>query len=101
MAKKKYDNGLLKTELSEDRKTINFSISVSKLKWLFKNSPTNPTENTIKSAKTQDFVDHVLTHLSEPSIYDDNTVKWLAPFEEIFGDINSGDEDFVNYRDFD
>ena len=45
MGKKKYDNGLLKTELSEDGKTINFSLKVSDLKWLFKNSIENPEQS--------------------------------------------------------
>lgn len=35
MGKKKYDNGMLKTELSEDGKTIRFSLKVSDLKLLF------------------------------------------------------------------
>ena len=54
MGKKKYDNGMLKTELSEDGKIINFSLKVSDLKWLFKNSPENPVQNNIKRGKETD-----------------------------------------------
>lgn len=38
---KKYDNGMLKNELSEDKKVINFSLKVTDLKRLFKNSLEN------------------------------------------------------------
>lgn len=98
MKNKKYDNGLLKTSLSEDGETINFSLSVSKLKWLFKNSPNNPEMDQIRNKDTYEFVDFVLTRLSEPSIYDENTAKWLLPFEEIFED--AFDEDFVIHHDY-
>ena len=90
---KKYNNGLLKTQISEDGKNINFSISITKLKWLFKNSPNNPEMNSIKNKDTDKFVDFVLTRLSDESIYDENTVKWLIPFEEIFEDMYC--EDFI------
>lgn len=100
MAKNKtYNTGLLKTELSEDKKKIHFTLSVKDLKWLFNNSPGNVFENTIKNKKTEEFVDYVLNRLTEPSIYDDNSVKWLIPFEEIFADINDSDKDFVTYHD--
>lgn len=93
MSYKTYDNGLLKTSLSEDKKTINFSLPVSKLKWLFKNSPNNIEMDSIRNKDTQKFVDYVLTKLSDMSIYDENTPKWLIPFEEIFEE--AYDEDFV------
>lgn len=99
MAKKKYDNGMLKTELSEDGKTINFSLKVSDLKWLFKNSIENPEQNNVKRGKEQEFVDFVLDRLSEPSGYNDDTVKWLIPFEEIFLEILEGYEEFVTYKE--
>lgn len=51
MAKKKYDNGMLKTEFSEDGKTINFSLKVSDLKWLFKNNIENLEQNNVKRGK--------------------------------------------------
>jgi hypothetical protein len=94
---KKYNNGLLKTEISEDGKSVNFSISVAKLKWLFKNSPNNVEMNSIKNKDTYKFLDYLLTRLSDESIYDDNTVKWLLPFEEIFEDMY--DEDFVIHHE--
>lgn len=99
MAKKKYDNGLLKTELSEDGKVINFSLKVSDLKWLFKNSPENYEQSNIKRGKEAEFVDYILDRLSEPSGHDDNTVKWLIPFEELFLEILEGYEDFVAYKE--
>lgn len=98
MGKKKYDNGLLKTELSEDGKTINFSLKVSDLKWLFKNSIENPEQSNVKRGKEQEFIDFVLGRLSEPSGYNDETVKWLIPFEEIFLEILDGYEVFVTYK---
>lgn len=98
MGKKKYDNGLLKTELSEDGKTINFSLKISDLKWLFKNSIENPEQSSIKRGKDQEFIDFVLGRLSEPSGYNDDTVKWLIPFEEIFLEILDGHERFVTYK---
>ena len=39
--KKKYDNGMLKTELSADGKIIHFALKVTDLKKLFKCSPEN------------------------------------------------------------
>jgi len=96
---KKYDNGLLKTTLSDDGKTINFSLKVSDLKWLFKNSPENPCQSNVKRGKEQQFVDYVLNMLSEPSGHNDDTVKWLIPFEEIFLEILEGYEDFVTYKE--
>lgn len=99
MRKKKYDNGLLKTELSEDGKTINFSLKVSDLKYLFKNSIENPEQSYIKRGKEQEFTDFVLSRLSEPSVYNDDTVRWLIPFEEIFLEILEGYENFVAYKE--
>lgn len=99
MGKKKYDNGLLKTELSEDGKIINFSLKVSDLKWLFKNSNTNHTQNNVKRGKEQEFVDFVLSGLSELSAYDDTMVRWVIPFEEIFSEILEGYEEFVTYKE--
>lgn len=99
MGNKKYDNGMLKTELSEDGKTINFSLKVSDLKWLFKNSIENPEQSNIKRGKEQEFVDFILGRLSEPSGHNDDTVKWLIPFEEIFLEILEGYEDFVTYKE--
>lgn len=99
MKKKKYDNGMLKTELSEDGKTINFSLKVSDLKWLFKNSIENPEQSNVKRGKEQEFIDFVLSRLSEPSGYNDDTVKWLIPFEEIFLEILEGYEGFVTYKE--
>lgn len=99
MGKKKYDNGLLRTELSEDGKTIIFSLKVSDLKWLFKNSIENPEQSNVKRGKEQEFIDFVLGRLSEPSSYNDDTVKWLIPFEEIFLEILEGYEGFVTYKE--
>lgn len=99
MEKKKYDNGMLKTELSENGKTINFSLKVSDLKWLFKNSIENPEQINVKRGKEQEFIDFVLSRLSEPSGHNDDTVKWLIPFEEIFLEILDGREEFVTYKD--
>lgn len=99
MKKKKYDNGLLKTELSEDGKIVNFSLKVSDLKRLFKNSIENPEQSNIKRGKEQEFIDFVLTRLSEPSGHNDDTVKWLIPFEEIFLEILEGYEEFVIYKE--
>ena len=98
MGKKKYDNGMLKTELSEDGKTIRFSLKVSDLKLLFKSSIENPEQSNVKRGKEQEFIDFVLSRLSEPSGYNDDTVKWLIPFEEIFLEILEGYEDFVTDR---
>ena len=94
MGKKKYDNGMLKTELSEDGKTIRFSLKVSDLKLLFKSSIENPEQSNVKRGK-----EFVLSRLSEPSGYNDDTVKWLIPFEEIFLEILEGYEDFVTYKE--
>lgn len=99
MGKKKYDNGMLKTELSEDGKTIRFSLKVSDLKLLFKSSIENPEQSNVKRGKEQEFIDFVLSRLSEPSGYNDDTVKWLIPFEEIFLEILEGYEDFVTYKE--
>lgn len=99
MGKKKYDNGMLKTELSEDGKTIRFSLKVSDLKLLFKNSIENPEQSNVKRGKEQEFIDFVLSRLSEPSGYNDDTVKWLIPFEEIFLEILEGCEEFVTYKE--
>lgn len=99
MGKKKYDNGMLKTGLSEDGKTINFSLKVSDLKWLFKNSIENPAQSNVKRGKEQEFIGFVLGRLSEPSGYNDDTVKWLIPFEEIFLEILEGYEEFVTYKE--
>lgn len=99
MTKKKYNNGLLKTELSEDEKVVIFSIKVSDLKWLFKNSPNNDFCSNIKRGKEKEFIDYVLNNLSNESMYDDNTGKWLMPFEEIFQEILEGYEEFVTYKE--
>jgi|GEM_PF-3541193 len=53
--KKKYDNGMLKTELSADGKIIHFSLKVTDLKKLFKCSPENYDGSNIKRGKEQDF----------------------------------------------
>lgn len=95
---KKYDNGMLKTELSEDKKVINFSIKVTDLKRLFKNSLENTEQSVVKRGREQEFIDFVLNRLSEPSGYNDDTVKWLIPFEEIFLEILEGYEEFVTYK---
>lgn len=99
MGRKKYDNGMLKTELSEDGKTINFSLKVSDLKWLFKNSIENQEQSNVKRGKEQEFIDFVLSRLSEPSGHNDDTVKWLIPFEEIFLEILERYEEFVTYKE--
>lgn len=96
---KKYDNGMLKTELSEDKKVINFSMKVADLKRLFKNSLENTEQSVVKRGREQEFIDFVLNRLSEPSGYNDDTVRWLIPFEEIFMEILEGYEEFVTYRE--
>ena len=96
---KKYDNGMLKTELSEDKKVINFSLKVADLKRLFKNSLENTEQSVVKRGREQEFIDFVLNRLSEPSGYNDDTVRWLIPFEEIFMEILEGYEEFVTYRE--
>lgn len=97
--KKKYDNGMLITELSADGKIIHFSLKVTDLKKLFKYSPENYDGSNIKRGKERDFVDYILNRLSEPSTSDENSVKWLIPFEEIFLEILEGYEDFVTYKE--
>ena len=57
------------------------------------------TKRHIKRGKEQDFVDYILNRLSEPSTSDENSVKWLIPFEEIFLEILEGYEDFVTYKE--
>jgi len=88
MAKKKYDNGLSKTELSEDGTVINFSIKVSDLALLIKNSP-EYCEQYVKRGEEAEFVDYILGRLSEPSGHDD-TEKWSISFEDIFLSILEG-----------
>lgn len=99
MKGKKYDNGLLKTEVIEDGKKVRFEIKTADIKWLFKNSPNNPCQSNVKRGKEQEFLDYVLKNLSEESRYDDNTVKWLMPLEEIFTEILEGYEEFINYKE--
>lgn len=97
--KDQYDNGMLKTKLSEDGKVINFSLKTSDLKWLFKNSIENFEQSVVKRGREKEFIDYVLERLSEPSTYNDDTVKWLMPFEEIFLEILEGYEDFIEYKE--
>lgn len=99
MSKKKYDNGALKTELSEDGKTVYFAIKVSDIKKLFKFCSANFDGSSIKRKREQEFIDYVLNQLNEPGTWNDDTVKWALPFEEIFQEILEGEEDFVSYRE--
>lgn len=96
---KKYDNGALKTELSADGKTVYFSLKVSDLKFLFKTCSENFDGSNIRRGKEQKFIDYVLERMNEPSMWNDDTVKWALPFEEIFQEILEGAEDFVNYKE--
>ena len=97
--RKKYENGALKTELSDDGKIVHFSIKVSDLKLLFKTCSENFDGSNIRRGKEQEFIDYVLERMSEPSMWNDDTVKWALPFEEIFQEILEGAEDFVNYKE--
>ena len=96
---KKYDNGVLKTELSADGKTVHFSIKVSDLKLLFKTCSENFDGSNIRRGREREFIDYVLERMDEPSMWNDDTVKWALPFEEIFQEILESAEDFVNYKE--
>lgn len=91
----KYNNGMFNIKISMDKEEIYFSIKTRNLKQMFENSAENIEMKNIKNGKEEAFVEYILENLSKPSIYDNSTIKFWLPFEEIFSDILEYKNEFI------
>lgn len=94
-----YSDSGIKCKIED--KVLKLEVSLEDLAWIFKNSPDNFEEWSIKSNKLEEFGDYVAERLYDEAPNEEDNLMIGVPFQRIFDDIFEGDEAFVDYGDED
>ncbi|MBR1859770.1 MAG: hypothetical protein IJ797_09750 [Selenomonadaceae bacterium] len=95
---KVFDEGLMKFTITKDK--VKAEIKISDLAYLLKNSINNYPDNPVRVKRgcSQQFAEALVEWLMDDDPNGDYT-RWGKPFEDIFDEWFSGDEDFLKYPD--
>lgn len=100
---KKFENQLMKFEVGDNK--LKMEISLGDLKKLFHSDPNNVSDDgegnycTVKEGKEEEFAEKVVEYLIECNSDDSDSPRWGEPFVEIFEELASCGEGFLNYND--
>lgn len=84
-------------EITADEKRLNISIEIAELVSLFKLSPVNFGAE-VKKGNEEKFIEYVIKRLVDDSMEESDEIVISEPFQRIFDELLSSDEDFIDYK---
>ncbi len=92
---KVYNDKGIKCKIEDN--VLKIKISLEDLAWIFKQSPCNFYESSIKTNKLDEFGEYVGLRLYDEAPDEEDNIMIGMPFQRIFDDILEGAEEFVDY----